>query len=250
MNPVAFTLLGVPVYWYGLMIGLGILAGSVVGVRRAPRYGVDPDTIILFLLLTVPAGIIGARLLFVATHWHLFAGNIRAVAAFRRGGLALHGGLAGGILAGLAFARMTRISLWKLLDIMAPGIILGQAIGRLGNYFNREVPGIPTNLPWAIYMEGAWRHPLFLYESLWNILGFGYLLFQSDKEKTDGVLFLCYLAWYSAGRIWMEALRAESVMLGGFRAAQLLSLALVLGCLLLIWWRKKKGAPPSPGGSL
>lgn len=238
MNPVAFKLLGVPVYWYGLMIGLGILAGSLVSVRRAYRFGVDPDSVILFLLVTVPAGLIGARLLFAATHWHLFAGNAWAVAEFRRGGLALHGGLAGGILAGLVFARVTRNSLWRLLDIISPGLILGQAIGRLGNYFNQEVLGVVTDLPWAMYIGGAWRHPLFLYESLWNLAGFGYLLLASAREKADGILFLHYLAWYSAGRFWMEGLRAESVMLGSFRAAQLLSLALVLGSLALAWWRK------------
>jgi phosphatidylglycerol---prolipoprotein diacylglyceryl transferase len=240
INPVAFQIFGFPVYWYGVMISGGLLLGLWVTLARTEKYGFDADQLINFLLLAVPAAVIGTRIGYVVAHWDEFSGNLISVFYLRQGGLAIHGGIIAAILTAYFYARRTKVKFWRLADLCAPGLILGQAIGRWGNYFNQEAYGVETTVPWAMYIAGALRHPTFLYESLWNFLVFGYLLLMSERDRTEGGIFLRYLIWYSAGRYFIEGLRTDSAMLGGFRTAQLLSLVLIHGGLLLLWLRKRE----------
>lgn len=246
IDPVAFRVLGVPVYWYGVMISLGMLLGLVVTLRRTQQYGIDEDRLIGFLLLAVPLAIVGARFIFVISNWHLY-GDLVSALNVRGGGLSIHGGILGAVLAGIIYTRKTGINFWRLADMCAPGLILGQAVGRWGNFFNQEAYGIETDLPWAMFIDGAWRHPTFLYEFIWNLIVFAFLLYVSKREKTEGGIFLRYLIWYSAGRYWIEGVRADALIWGRFKAGQLVSLVLIHAGLILLWW-KKRGVKSEKGG--
>lgn len=241
IDPVAFRIFGLPIYWYGIMISLGMLLGLIVALKRTRQYGIDEDTLLSFLVLAVPLAIVGARVGFVLFNWHLFDGDWLAAINPRGGGLSIHGGIFGAILAGIIYTRKYKINFWRLADMCAPSLILGQAIGRWGNFFNQEAYGVETNVPWAMYIDGAMRHPTFLYEFIWNLLVFAFLLYISKKEKTDGAVFIRYLIWYSAGRYWIEGLRADSVVVWrNLRAAQIVSLILIHGGLIVLWWRKRR----------
>ncbi len=240
INPVAFHIFGLPVYWYGVMISCGLGIAFLVTLARSGKYGIDADQLTNFLIFAVPVAVIGTRIGYVVAHLDEFSGNWLSVFALRQGGLAIHGGIIAAIITGIIYTRLTGVKFWRLADLCAPGLILGQAIGRWGNYFNQEAYGVETTVPWAMYIAGAMRHPTFLYESLWNFLVFGYLLWVSGREKTDGGIFLRYLIWYSAGRFFIEGLRTDSAMLGNFRMAQLLSFVLIHGGLILLWWLKKQ----------
>jgi prolipoprotein diacylglyceryl transferase len=240
IDPVAFRMFGLPVYWYGVMISLGMVLGLMVTLRRTKQYGIDEDRLVSFLLLAVPLAIVGARFIFVITNLGMYQGNILAMLNFRSGGLSIHGGILGGVLAGLIYVKVTGINFWRLGDLTAPGLILGQAIGRWGNFFNQEAYGVETTVPWAMYINGALRHPTFLYEFIWNLIVFSFLLWMSKREKVDGGIFLRYIIWYSAGRYWIEGVRADALVWGPFRAGQLVSLILIHGGLIVLWWLKRQ----------
>jgi phosphatidylglycerol---prolipoprotein diacylglyceryl transferase len=240
IDPVAFRLLGMPVYWYGIMISLGLGLGFMVAMHRTKQYGLDEDRLVNFLLLAVPMAIVGARFIFVVTNLGLYGGNLGAMFNIRGGGLSIHGAMLGGVIAALIYTGKTKISFWKIADVCAPGLILGQAIGRWGNFFNQEAYGVESNLPWAMYIDGAMRHPTFLYEFIWNLLVFAFLMIVSKKEKVEGAIFARYLIWYSAGRFFIEGVRADAIFWGPFRAGQLVSVILIHGGLLLLWWMKAR----------
>lgn len=231
MDRIAFTIFGVDVAWYGIIISLGMILGVVVASIRAKRAGLHSDTIVDMAIIVIPLAIIGARIYYFIFTYNPEIHSLLDVFDFRSGGLAIHGGLIGGILGGFLFTKYKKIYFWNLADIVAPSIILGQAIGRWGNYVNQEAHGGPTDLPWAIEVDGQMVHPTFLYESLWNIGIFIFLLWYSKKKKVTGEVFLFYLALYSLGRMFIEGLRTDSLMLGEFRVAQLISLAIILGAL-------------------
>jgi len=239
-NPVAFTIFGAPIFWYGIMISTGMLVALLVTLRRTSRYGITEDRLISFLLWAVPAALVGARIGFVIFNLELYSHNWLTVFAFREGGLSIHGGVFAAILTGYIYTKRTNTDFWRLADLCAPGLILGQAIGRWGNFFNQEAYGVETTLPWAMYIAGAWRHPTFLYEFIWNMLVFAFLLYKSKKREVDGSIFIRYLIWYSAGRYFIEGLRVDSPFWGDFRVAQLISLVLIHGGLILLWWRKRQ----------
>lgn len=250
IDPVAFRLFGVPVYWYGIMISLGMLLALMLTLRRTKQYGMDEDRLITFLLLAVPLAVAGARFVFVITNLGMFRGDVFSMLNIRSGGLSIHGGILGGVLAGLIYCKVTGFDFWRLGDLTAPGLILGQAIGRWGNFFNQEAYGVETSLPWAMYIDGAWRHPTFLYEFIWNLLVLGFLLWMSKREKVDGGIFLRYLIWYSAGRYFIEGVRADALVWGPFRAGQLVSLVLIHGGLIVLWWRKRQNKQAGRGISI
>ncbi len=247
INPVAFLVFGLPVYWYGIMVAGGLLLGFLVTMRRTRHYDIDPDTLVTFLLWAVPAALIGTRAAYVVSHWPDFRGDLISILHFREGGLAIHGGIITAVLVAVIFAAVNRLDFWRLADLCAPGLILGQAVGRWGNYFNQEAFGVETTLPWAMYIAGAWRHPTFLYESLWNFAVFFYLLHMSGRDRTGGGIFLRYLIWYSAGRFWIEGLRTDSAMIGHFRLAQVISLILIHGGLIALWLRRRRQPDRLPG---
>lgn len=232
MDPIAFRLFGVDIAWYGILISLGIFLGIIVATARAKKEGLYSDVIIDLSLIAVPAAIIGARIYYVIFSWGYYSKNVKEILNFREGGLAIHGAIIAGAIAGYFFCKYKKIKFWTLADITAPSIILGQAIGRWGNFVNQEAHGGPTNLPWGIIVNGVKVHPTFLYESIWNFIVFGLLLSFSKKKKYDGQIFILYIILYSIARFFIEGLRTDSLMFGPFRIAQLISILSIVSALI------------------
>lgn len=241
MNPIAFEIFGVPIRWYGIFIASAFLIGTIIGLAEARRKGIDEEMLIDLLLFAVPAALIGARAHYVIFSWDLYKDNPIEVFNFRGGGLAIHGGIIAAVFVGWIFCKIRNQEFWKFADLAAPSIVLGQAIGRWGNYTNQEAHGGPTDLPWGIIIDGIKVHPTFLYESIWNFLTFIFLLWYSrNKSKVDGEVFLLYIILYSIARYFIEGLRTDSLMWGQFRVAQLISLVSILIATILLYRRKKK----------
>lgn len=240
MNPVAFRIFGIEVAWYGILISLGILFGILVATYRAKKEGLYDDIIMDLALVAVPVSVIGSRIYYVLFSWEFYKQNPREILNIRKGGLAIHGAIIAGILVGYLFCRYKKIGFWILADVCAPSIILGQAIGRWGNFINQEAHGGPTNLPWGIEIDGVKVHPTFLYESLWNLGVFVFLLYYSDKKKYDGQIFIFYLILYSVARYFIEGLRTDSLMLGSFRVAQLVSIFSIVIAVIIDLTKRKQ----------
>ena len=241
MDPIAFTIFGLEVRWYGILIASAVVIGTILAIKEAKRKCISEDTILDLLLFVLPAAIIGARLHYVLFSWDNYKNNLIEILNIRGGGLAIHGAVIAGVIVGLIFAKVKKISFWELADIIAPSLILGQSIGRWGNYANQEAYGGPTDLPWAIVVDGVKVHPTFLYESIWNLLVFLFLVYYSRKMiKEDGEVFLLYIIIYSIGRLFIEGLRTDSLMFGPFRIAQLLSLASIIIGAFIFYKRRKK----------
>lgn len=254
-GPIIFQLGPLTIRWYGLLIASAVLIGVSLSQFLAKRRQVNPDLIADLAIWLVLGAIPVARLYYVIFQWPEYAQNPADIVAIWKGGIAIHGALLGGLIATLIFARLQKISFWQLVDLIAPSLILGQAIGRWGNFFNSEAYGGPTDLPWKLYIPPQNRyilppefqqfeyfHPTFLYESLWNLLVFGLLMFLFFRERQEkirwpvGMLFLTYVVAYSTGRFWIEGLRTDSLMLGPVRIAQLVSLGgIFLGLAGIIW---------------
>ena len=238
--------------WYGLLIASAVLIGVALSQYLAKKRGIDPEKVGDMVIWLVIAAIPCARLYYVAFEWPSYAGRPGDIIAIWKGGIAIHGAVLGGTLAAWIFTKLNRLSFWQVSDIVAPSLILGQAIGRWGNFFNSEAFGGPTELPWKLfiplanrpagYREFEYFHPTFLYESLWNLGVFGLLLslfFWGQRHPGKlraGTLFLVYMIAYSTGRLWIEGLRTDSLMIGPLRMAQLVSLVgITLGWLGIIW---------------
>ncbi|WP_413645495.1 prolipoprotein diacylglyceryl transferase [Marinococcus sp. PL1-022] len=254
IDRVAFEVGSVPIYWYGILIGLGALLGYILASYEAKKRGLPEDIFADLLIFAIPISIICARLYYVIFEWGYYAQNPGSILAVWEGGLAIHGGLIGAVLTGIVFSKIKRVSFWKLADIAAPSIILGQAIGRWGNFINQEAHGGEVNrsfleglqLPEFIinqmYIEGAYYNPTFLYESLWNIAGFLLLLGLRRVNLRRGELFLTYVIWYSFGRFFIEGMRTDSLMLfDTIRVAQLISVLLIIAAVSLILYRRQAG---------
>ncbi|MBR0384738.1 MAG: prolipoprotein diacylglyceryl transferase [Eubacteriaceae bacterium] len=246
-NPIAFTVFGFSVRWYGVLIALALLIGLYLAIKRAQKRDMDIDVISEFFLWMVPAIIIGARLYYVIFEWPYYAANPGEIIALWHGGLAIHGGILAGVLTGIIFCKVKNISFFELADVVIVSLPLGQAIGRWGNFFNGEAYGSETDLPWAITVDDPIKgmisvHPTFLYESLWNLAVFFFLLYYEKKhQKNSGELLFLYLICYSIGRFFIEGLRTDSLMFFSLKAAQLISLALIaIGVAGLIWLRRQK----------
>lgn len=236
MDRVAFTLFGIDVMWYGVIIAAGLLLGIILSLKECRRIGFSEDTLIDFLLTVIPVGIICARLYYVAFTWDDYSQNLVEIINIRHGGLAIHGGLFGGIIAGLIFCKIRKINFFRIIDIIAPPVILAQAIGRWGNFVNQEAYGGPTNLPWGIMVNGVKVHPTFLYESLGNIIIFFFLVwYRKHKRKNEGEVFALYLMLYSVVRFFVEGLRTDSLMFLGLRTAQIASIGMFLAGLAIFY---------------
>ncbi|HEY9768456.1 MAG TPA: prolipoprotein diacylglyceryl transferase [Coleofasciculaceae cyanobacterium] len=251
-GPTIFEVGPIEVRWYGLLIATAVLIGVTLSQYLAKRRRVDPDLLGDLAIWLVISAIPCARLYYVLFEWQEYAQRPEDIIAIWKGGIAIHGAIIGGTIATIIFARIKRISLWQLLDLIAPSLILGQAIGRWGNFFNSEAYGKPTDLPWKLFIAPRYRplellnfeyfHPTFLYESLWNLGVFVLLmslffwgLKQSNHLKT-GTIAAVYLIGYSLGRVWIEWLRTDSLMIGPLKIAQIVSLsAIALGLLILAW---------------
>lgn len=229
-DPVAFTVFGIDIMWYAVIITAAIIISSFICYKRAPGHGLTGDQFLNFVIICVPAAIIGARLYYVAFNWDMYAGDIMKIVNTRAGGLAIHGGLIFGFAAAMVLCIVWKLKLRDVLDLAAPSIALAQAIGRWGNYFNSEAHGGPTDLPWAITVDGQSVHPTFLYESVWCFLLFIFLIFIDNRRKFSGQTLLLYCILYSAERFFVEWLRTDSLMIGPFKQAQVLSLAVIIVC--------------------
>ncbi len=245
MNPVAFEVFGLEVKWYAILISLGMISGIALAMYRSRSYNIDSDSIIDIALFALPAAIIGARIYYVAFEWERYSGDIVAMINIRQGGLAIHGGLIAGVLVGVLVCRHKKLNPLKLMDLLAPSIILGQAIGRWGNFMNNEAHGGPTDLPWAIEVDGEMVHPTFLYESIWNFMVMFFLIVYDKKfKKFEGEVFLMYGILYSVGRFFIEGMRTDSLYLGPLRIAQVVSLVTIalFGAIILYSRRKARRA--------
>ena len=243
-NPVAFTVFGIEVRWYGVLIALGMVLATLLTYKRAPRHGLEPDRVLDFILICIPVCIIGARLYYVVFNWSMYEGDFLKIINLRLGGLAIHGGLIFGIAAAVILCAVWKIRPLNVMDLAVPGVALAQAIGRWGNYFNSEAHGGPTDLPWAVTVNGQTYHPTFLYESIWCFLLFLFLIYMDNHRRFEGQIFLLYGILYSVERFFVEALRTDSLMIGPFKQAQVLSLSVIIVftiayVILYKYWKKK-----------
>lgn len=240
-NPVAFTIFHIDIMWYGILITAGIALATIVCMRRAPKHGLDGDRILNFVIISVPVAIVGARLYYVIFNWSMYAGDLAKIVNIRMGGLAIHGGLIFGLGTAVALCLIWKIRPLNILDLAAPCIALAQAIGRWGNYFNSEAHGGPTDLPWAVTVNGQTYHPTFLYESIWCFLLFLFLLYMDNRRTFEGQTICLYGMLYSVERFFVEALRTDSLMVGPFKQAQVISFVIFVVCLAGYFILRKRG---------
>lgn len=246
MDPIAFEIGPLAVRWYGLLIAAAFIIGLTMTGRSVKKAGLNEDHYYNIVMAMILFAILGARLYYVLFNWSYYAAHMAEIPAIWHGGLAIHGGILAGTAVLFLGARHYRFRFWQLADIIAPWMILGQAIGRWGNFFNHEAYGYAVDkakVPWAININGQWHHPTFLYESIWNVVGFGILMAISRSQRhREGEVALIYLMYYSAGRFVIEGFRTDSLMLGPLRMAQVISLVILVGTgtLLVIRRRRKK----------
>ena len=240
VNPsrVAFNVLGKDIYWYGIIIAAGFLLAVIYAMRRAPSFGLNEDNILDMLFVAVPLAIVCARLYYCIFYWDLYRDNPIAILYVWEGGLAIYGGVIGAVIGVAIFCRVKKLPIGPLLDVGSLGLLIGQMIGRWGNFMNREAHGAVTDGFFKMGIADAagnvtYYQPTFLYESVWNLVGFVALHFYSKRRKFDGEVFLLYLAWYGLGRAWIEGLRTDSLYLfnTGIRVSQLLA---ALSCVAAI----------------
>ncbi len=247
INPVAFSIGDFQVYWYGIIIGLGFLLALIFALKNLKYFGIDKNGFIDCVLVGLVCGIIGARLFYVIFKWDYYQNHLDELLAVHNGGLAIYGGVIGGLLGGCIVAKIKKLPIPAILDVAVMGFLIGQGLGRWGNFFNQEAFGTPTDWPWRMVSEntgGVGVHPCFLYESLWCLLGFGLLfLFSRKWRQYDGQIFLLYLVWYGAERMLVEGLRTDSLYtpLLGLRVSQIIAAVTMLtGIVLLIVFRKRR----------
>lgn len=239
-NPIAFTIAGIDIRWYGILIGVAFLLAIYISYLRAPKFGILQDDILDLTIFLIPCSIIGARAYYVIFSYDNYRGNFIQMLNLRAGGLAIHGGIIAGVIVSYIVAKRKKIKFSNLADLIMPQVALAQAIGRWGNFFNSEAHGGPTNLPWAITVYGEKVHPTFLYESIWCFFIFILLIFLSNKIKFNGQIALLYAMLYSFERFWVEGLRTDSLMIGQFRQAQVLSLVVFILALSAYIYQVRK----------
>ncbi len=254
VNPsrVAFNVLGKDIYWYGIIIAAGFLLAVIYAMRRAPSFGLTEDNILDMLFVAVPLAIVCARLYYCIFYWDLYRDNPIAILYVWEGGLAIYGGVIGAVIGVAIFCRVKKLPIGPLLDVGSLGLLIGQMIGRWGNFMNREAHGAITDGFFKMGIADAagnvtYYQPTFLYESVWNLVGFVALHFYSKRRKFDGEVFLLYLAWYGLGRAWIEGLRTDSLYLfnTGIRVSQLLAaLSCVAAIAVLVYVRVVRKPQP------
>lgn len=264
LSRVAFTVLGKEVYWYGIFIGLGVILGVVLAMLEAKRTGQDPDMYVDFVIYALIFAVIGARLYYVIFSWDFYAANPAKIFALREGGLAIYGGIIGATLTAIVYCKKKKVNFWLLADTAAPCLAFGQMLGRWGNFFNREAFGgftdgffamrlrldqvragdvsqqVLDNLIHAGGVDYIQVHPTFLYESLWNLALFLILVIYRPKKKFDGQIMGLYFLGYALGRVWIEGLRTDQLMIGPFAVSQVLSGVLIVAAVLFLLWKGRK----------
>ncbi|MCR5137014.1 MAG: prolipoprotein diacylglyceryl transferase [Oscillospiraceae bacterium] len=246
--PSGIRIFGREIYFYGILIALGFILAILYCSRHAEDFGIRPDDLYDMLLWLIPLSIAGARLYYVVFRWDWYRLHLREIPAVWEGGLAVYGGILAGVLVGFLFCRRRKIPFPAMLDLMSFGILIGQILGRWGNFFNREAFGAETDLFCRMGLTASdgttvWVHPTFLYESLWNLIGLLILIFYVKKHRRyPGQCALFYFFWYGIGRFWIEGLRSDSLMIAytGLRVSQLLSLMLALGSGIILFINRRK----------
>ena len=259
--PRYFTLFGFNVYYYGFFVTLGYALAGIYLIRRRELFGLTLDNILDLVIIALLCGLVGARLYFMLFNFDMYFGPGRwgNILRFRDGGLAVYGGIIASGLGYLIYSRVKKLPLGSLLDVAGFGLFIGQAVGRWGNFINREAFGTETDLPWRMGLTAGgittYVHPTFLYESLWNIVGLVMMHVFSKKSKTKypGQYFLFYVAWYGFGRFWIEGLRIDSLMIGGtnLRASQWLAALSFLAAVGILVYNhlRSKSQPALLGGA-
>jgi phosphatidylglycerol:prolipoprotein diacylglycerol transferase len=239
---VAFTVFGLPIMWYGILVALGIASVIFIACMRSKRHGISSDRTLNFALICAVTGIIGARLYYVIFNMELYAEDLTRIFQLREGGLAIHGGLIAGLIALIIMCRFTHERVLNVADLFFAAIPLGQAIGRWGNFFNGEAHGGETSLPWGVIIEGKTYHPTFLYESIWCLLLFAALIIVDNRRSFEGQTFLLYCIGYSVERFFVEGLRTDSLMLFGvLKQAQVLSVVAIIAAGAAYVYLRKRG---------
>lgn len=266
LSRTAFTVFGQDIYWYGIFIGLGVILGVLLALHEAKRTGQNPDTYLDFIIYAMIIAIIGARLYYVIFSWDFYSQHPEKIFAIREGGLAIYGGIIGGVLTAIDYSHLKKKSFWVMADTMAPSLILGQMLGRWGNFFNKEAfggftdnlfamryqlsqvrasdvtPDILQNLVTVNGVDYIQVHPTFLYESMWSLCVFIILLILQRKKKFDGQVCATYFFGYALGRVWIEGLRTDQLCIGNVPVSQALSAVLIIASVVLYVYCKKKAA--------
>ena len=266
LSRTAFTVFGQDIYWYGIFIGLGVILGVLLTLHEAKRTGQNPDTYLDFIIYAMIIAIIGARLYYVIFSWDFYSQHPEKIFAIREGGLAIYGGIIGGVLTAIVYSHLKKKSFWVMADTMAPSLILGQMLGRWGNFFNKEAfggftdnlfamryqlsqvrasdvtPNILQNLVTVNGVDYIQVHPTFLYESMWSLCVFIILLILQRKKKFDGQVCATYFFGYALGRVWIEGLRTDQLCIGNVPVSQALSAVLIIASVVLYVYCKKKAA--------
>lgn len=266
LSRTAFTVFGQDIYWYGIFIGLGVILGVLLALHEAKRTGQNPDTYLDFIIYAMIIAIIGARLYYVIFSWDFYSQHPQKIFAIREGGLAIYGGIIGGVLTAIVYSHVKKKNFWVMADTMAPSLILGQMLGRWGNFFNKEAfggftdnlfamryqlsqvrasdvtPDILQNLVTVNGVDYIQVHPTFLYESFWSLCVFIILLILQRKKNFNGQVCATYFFGYALGRVWIEGLRTDQLCIGNVPVSQALSAVLIIASVVLYVYCKKKAA--------
>ena len=255
--PSYFTVFGWKIHIYGILIAIGFVLAVLYAMRRAKDFGLTEDSIIDLLLSGIIPAVIGARAYYVIFEWDMYKDNFWSIFQIWNGGLAIYGGIIGGLIGVIVYCKVKKIKITPNLDIVSLGLPIGQCIGRWGNFTNREamseaLTGAAANIPWRMGLTTEYGtryyHPCFLYESIWSAIGFVILHFYSKKHrKYDGQIFLMYIVWYGLGRVWIEGLRGDSLYVPGtnLRISQVVALlCVIVGAILLIYNQVAKHHEP------
>jgi len=267
LSRVIFQIFGYDVYWYGVIIGSGVLIALALAVQEAKRTQQNPENYVDIALFGVIFSVIGARLYYVIFSWKFYVNESLKIFALREGGLAIYGGIIAGIITVIVYTKIKNLNFWLVADTAAPSLLLGQIIGRWGNFFNREAFGgytdnifamrylkeqvhniAPSVLEKVVIVNGVEYiqvHPTFLYESMWNMGVFVLLFILKKKKKFDGEIFGLYLLGYACGRVWIEGLRTDQLKIANIAVSQLLSALLIVGAVVLLWYRNNKSKTAS-----
>lgn len=266
LDRVAFRLFGKEIYWYGVIIGAAVILATILALREAQRTNQNPEDYLDLAMWGMAFALIGARLYYVAFSWEDYKGDLLKIFAVREGGLAIYGGIIAGILTAMIFAKRRGLNFWQIADTAAPSVLLGQALGRWGNFFNKEAFGGYTdglfamrylkdqvsNIPQSalermVTVNGAEYiqvQPTFLYESLWSLAVLLMLCIFRRQKKFHGQIFGLYLLGYASGRVWIEGLRTDQLRIGQVAVSQALSAFLILLSFVILWYCKKKQTMP------
>lgn len=247
INRAMFTVGGFSVYWYGFIISVGLILAVVYGYYECKRVGFDTDDFFNILIISLPISIIFARLYYVAFNFSLYKDNLVSVLYIRNGGLAVYGGIIGAILVIFLYCRKKGMKIGTVLDILAIGLLIGQSVGRWGNFVNGEAFGSAATLPWAMSIKtdgiiiAESVHPTFLYESVWNLIGIFALIPLKKHKSFEGEVFCYYMIWYGFARFFIEGLRADSLYFRAFRISQLFSAAIFITAVVIVIFKRFKG---------